>query len=264
MFPFSPLRPPPPPQRVKPPTPDNSMIVRSLHPHCFFFFSFFFLRILSRRGHTGVWEAGCCISFADRLFGFRETAGSASLPWSPCLHANWLPTRCSSHHPQPAGLDSIRVKPSAGFTPSVFSFKPCQALSGLYLTKSFFCLFFCSLSCTSVQKRHLPTFCTLCFFFCSPQKMLLKKNCGGKTRTMKIRVSLCFQLFVFSPCQCAETLIVRHHDEDIQFVAHWHLVHTGDARGGIPSILLCVCENDCNCGLNRLGESPQHCYCHRS
>lgn len=75
---------PPPLGGLNPPTapiPDNSMIVRfPPPPPSPLTVLFFFLRILSRRGHRGVWEAGCCISFAERLFGFRETAGLASLP----------------------------------------------------------------------------------------------------------------------------------------------------------------------------------------
>lgn len=55
--------------------------------------------------------------------------------------------------------------------------------------KFFFFFFFMELrtECTSIA---------VILNSCPPQKMLLKKNCGGKTRTIKIRVSLFLFNFV--------------------------------------------------------------------
>lgn len=138
----------------------------------------------------------------------------------------------------------MRLKPSTAITPSLL---PVHLVNIVRVFSSLIITFlFVKAAVTDVLNAS-------CFL----QKMLLKKNCGGKTRTIKIRVSSCLCLIFF--------VVVFFQPSTLRsrrtICGTWHFVHTGDTKGEIPSILLFVCENDCNCGHNRLRESPQQCCC---
>lgn len=101
------------------------------------------------------------------------------------------------------------------------------------------------------------------FAFCSSAENAAEEELRRENADHKDSGEFMFSAdFFFSPCsRHTKTLLVRRqHVEDVQFVVLGTLFTQVILKGGIPSILFCVCVNDCNCGLNSLGESPHHCY----